>query len=382
MEKERQRIKVLYTIPNFDTAGSGKALLNIATRLAADKFEPHIMCMHDRGDLFREVMNSGIPVHLLEYTTPMKPYWKGLYRCWKISRAIRSIGPDVIHSFHYSADYSEGIAARLAGTKWVYTKKNMSWGGSSRNAWKLRSALAHGIIAQNKDMLRDFFPGEKKVTLIPRGVDAHRFAPGPHLPSFQQQFGVRPGERIVISVANLVPVKGIEILIQAFAQLAKDFPQWKVWVVGDDRGDYGNQLKALVKERWLADRVLFAGKQPEVKTFLDQAEVFVLPTLNTGRMEGSPVSLLEAMANGKVVIGSNIPGIKDQLKDFSEFLFEAGRADHLEKLLRSILARTTDELELTGKLFSNSVEQKFSIDREVLEHSSFYEQVVNRRIMG
>ena len=45
--------KILYTIPNFDTAGSGRALFNIASNLDRDKFEPHICCSHDRGDFFK-----------------------------------------------------------------------------------------------------------------------------------------------------------------------------------------------------------------------------------------------------------------------------------------------------------------------------------------
>ena len=52
--------KILYTIPNFDTAGSGKALINIANRLDRSRFEPHICCSHDRGIFFKEVIASGI----------------------------------------------------------------------------------------------------------------------------------------------------------------------------------------------------------------------------------------------------------------------------------------------------------------------------------
>ena len=50
-----KRIKILYTIPNFDTAGSGKALLNIAKKLNPDKFEVEIACLHNRGLFFKEV---------------------------------------------------------------------------------------------------------------------------------------------------------------------------------------------------------------------------------------------------------------------------------------------------------------------------------------
>ena len=66
--KENSLIKVLFTIPNFDTAGSGKALLNIATRLNSNYFEPHICCFHNKGEFFQTVENSNIPIHIFQFT--------------------------------------------------------------------------------------------------------------------------------------------------------------------------------------------------------------------------------------------------------------------------------------------------------------------------
>lgn len=69
-----KKIRVLLTIPNFDTAGSGKALLNIALALDKDRFEPHILCRHDRGEFFEVVKESGIPVHVLNIFLTNGPY--------------------------------------------------------------------------------------------------------------------------------------------------------------------------------------------------------------------------------------------------------------------------------------------------------------------
>src|SRR5690554_4988992 len=159
-----KKIKVLFTIPNFDTAGSGKALLNIAKGLDAEMFEAHIMCLHDRGEFFKVVHDSGLPIHVYNYTTNPRPIGKMLRHCWNVSRKFKEIGPDVIHSYHYSPDYTEALAARMAGIPWVFTKKNMNWGGKSKNAWKLRSFLAKKIAVQNTDMINQFYPKSKKTT--------------------------------------------------------------------------------------------------------------------------------------------------------------------------------------------------------------------------
>ena len=71
---------------------------------------------------------------------------------------------DLIHSFHYGPDYSEALAAKIAGVPWVYTKKNMNWGGSSKNSWKIRSILSSHIILQNRDMKNLFFEKYKKTS--------------------------------------------------------------------------------------------------------------------------------------------------------------------------------------------------------------------------
>ena len=65
MKKNNNRIKILYTIPNFDTAGSGFALFQIAQKLDKKKFIVEIACTNNKGYLYREVVNSGIKVHIL-----------------------------------------------------------------------------------------------------------------------------------------------------------------------------------------------------------------------------------------------------------------------------------------------------------------------------
>ena len=62
-----KKIKILFTIPNFDSAGSGKALFHIADGLNRELFEPHILCLHKKGVFFETVEKSRIPVHVFNY---------------------------------------------------------------------------------------------------------------------------------------------------------------------------------------------------------------------------------------------------------------------------------------------------------------------------
>lgn len=367
-----KKIRVLFTIPNFDTAGSGKALLKVAKGLDKKKFEAHICCMHSKGVYFKEVEKSGLPVHILNYTTKMKPYYKGLWNCIKISRIFRKINPDIIHSFHYAADYSEALAAKFAGIKWIYTKKNMNWGGSSKNGWKLRTLLANAVAAQNTDMMLLFFKNKNNVFLIPRGVDTSEFQSRPPLSSLRERWGLLESARVLICVANLVPVKGVEVLIQAFSNVCKTDTEWTLMIVGDNNNEYGKSLQCLVKDLELTDHIIFTGKQQNICDYLNIGEVFVLPTLNEGRKEGSPVSLLEAMACEKNVLGSKIPGIKDQLHDFKNNLVEAGNVAAWKKELTLVCNNSVNENKQQGKVLRTHVLSHYKIELEVNKCEKMY----------
>ena len=375
MASTTKRIKILFTIPNFDTAGSGKALLKVATGLDPERFDAQICCMHAKGVFYKEVEKSGLPIHIINYTTQMKPYFKGLWNCFKISRKLKALKPDIMHSFHYAPDYSEPLAARMAGIKWVYTKKNMNWGGKSKNGWKLRSFLATAIAAQNTDMITRFFKHQKKVVLIPRGVDTNEFVPISPSENLKKQWHLKESDRVFICVANLVPVKGVEILIKAFSNIVNEHKNWKLFIVGDNQNVYGEALIKLTYELGLSESITFTGKQLNINEYLSLAELFVLPTLNKGRMEGSPVSLLEAMASEKNVLASNIPGIKDQLKLFPTHLIEAGNIDAWAKRLQQVFNNSIIENKQQGKLFRNHVLEHFRIEQEISKCEELYDKL-------
>ena len=373
---EMKKIKILFTIPNFDTAGSGKALLNIAKGLDKNRFEAEIMCLHSRGAFFKEVQASGLNVHVYPYLSPARPYLQLLKNVYRVAQKFKAINPDVIHSFHYAADYTEAMAARLAGKKWVFTKKNMNWGGASKNAWHLRSFLAHRIAIQNTDMKKQFYAKNHKTRLIPRGVNTQFFnAPKSATPSDSMQDKPATDRRFLICVANFVPVKGIEYLLQAFNSLAHQYPQWHLLLVGDDSNDYGKFLKDMVQSLTLEDRVKFTGKVLDVRQFLNRAEIFILPTKDKGRREGSPVALLEAMASGKVVLASDIPGVRDQLKSFPQHLVQPENAKDLANKLEALMTQSSQALNSLGQEFARYVQEQHNIEQEIERHQNLYLEI-------
>ena len=367
--------KILFTIPNFDTAGSGKALLNIASRLNKKIFEPNIACLHDKGEFFKVVKESGIPIHILQFTTPMIGRIKGILHCWEISRLMKRVNPHIIHSFHYAPDYSEALAARMAGIPWIYTKKNMNWGRKSKNGWKLRSFLAAHILAQNRDMIKYFFPNRKNVSLVSRGVDTDEFISQEKDAKLIHKYNISVHEKVVLTVANLVPVKGIEILLDAIQLLSRKDRSIRLFIVGDKNSDYGKLMEKKADLYKHSSKIHFIGKVQDVKKYYSIADIFVLPTLDKGRREGSPVSLLEAMSCNIPIIASDVSGVNDILEPFPNTYFKAGDISALYELLNKMLFnnKLCSGMDLQYRSY---IKNNFDISLEVSRHENIYKKLL------
>ncbi len=373
----KKKIKILYTIPNFDTAGSGIPLFKLAQRLDKNIFEVEIACLHDKGVLFKQVKKSGIKIHIINLYPNARPIMNMLIDCYKLSKIFTKINPDIIHSYHYAANYTESIAARIAGIKWIYTKKNMSWFGPSYRGWRLRSFLSHGILCQNSDMMNIFFPRNSKAKLIPIGVDIDQFKKQPSKKELLLKWKINEEDRIIITVANLVPIKGIEVLIKAFSRTIVNFSNWTLLIVGNDQTEYAKELKIIVNEnRNIAKKIIFTGKQSNVRQYLDLAEIFVLPTSIKWGGEGAPIAILEAMANKKVVLGSKIPGIKDQLNCSPQNLFKPDNEEDLFEKLKIFMSNNRTENYKVGFKFYNYVVANHNLSIEKNSVQNFYKKII------
>lgn len=360
-----RKIKVLYTIPNFDKAGSGKVVYDLIKELDRNVFIIEVACRHDNGYFFKEVEKLGIPIHLLETTTNYKPYFTLFSRIKNIAKFLKKNEYDIVHSWDWSSDWTEVLAARIAGVKWLYTKKAMSWGNKH---WKIRSFLANFIVTINDEM-KQYFPYKKAQQLIPLGIDTDYYSPKKIIKQTENNEVFK-----IIVVANLVPVKGVEILINAIKGL-KD-PSIKLTVVGNKDNDYGKSLENLCDTLQLQDQVFFLGKKPDVRRYVVNSDVYVIPTLNEGRKEGMPIALVEAMSMGIAVLGSNISGINYVLKDFPNLLFKAGSVEELQECLKKMKAQSSEDRKQIGNALRRYCVDKFSIDKFVKAHETLYKEIL------
>ncbi|HEY9167861.1 MAG TPA: glycosyltransferase [Lutibacter sp.] len=361
-----KKIKILYTIPNFDTAGSGKVVYDLVKGLDKQKFDPTICCFHTKGEFFEEIKQLGVKIYVFPFAINYRPYVTFPIRLLKIVHFFKKHQFDIIHSWHWSSDFSEPLAAKLAGIPFVYTKKAMGWGNK---AWLWRSKLSSKIIYINKDMGTQFFSMMKeKAVQIPLGVDTQYFQPVAKIYNSPEGITFRKDDFVIVSVANLVPVKGIEVLLQAVEKMNDS--HIKILIVGDANNEYGLELQ----KQFQADNNYFLGKKSDVRPYLAMADVFVIPTKEIG--EGMPIAPLEAMASQRIVLGSKVAGIKDILAAFEHCLFEPNDVDDMIEKILYIMNKPISERNILAKTMRAYVEKEFDIETVVCSHEKLYKNLV------
>ena len=171
-----------------------------------------------------------------------------------------------------------------------------------------------------------------KVHVIHCGVDVERFGGARREPGGEDALSI-------VCVGTLHEVKGQVHLVDACARLARGGVPFTCTFVGDGPDQRGLERRA--SESGLGDRVRFLGRvaQPEIVAQLRRADVLVAPSVPTasGKREGIPVVLMEAMASGLPVVASRLSGIPELVEDgVSGLLVEPGDVDGLAAALREL----------------------------------------------
>jgi len=190
--------------------------------------------------------------------------------------------------------------------------------------------------------------GEKEVEVIPDGVDTEVFSPENSGDEIRRRHGLG-GDKVVLTCGRLVKRKGFEYLLRALPAVMDRVPEARVIVVGE--GPEETRLRSLASSLGIADRVLFPGvvSDTDLPLYYAACDAFVLPSIvdSRGDTEGSGTTLVEAMASGKPVVGSNVGGIPYALRDGEVgFLVQEKNPAQLADRIVTLLSDQT----LSGKL--------------------------------
>jgi len=231
-------------------------------------------------------------------------------------------------------------------------------------------ALSHMEAGQYRDM----GVPDGKIEIIPNGIDLSEYSDLPPKGSFKRKFGIDEDDKIVLYLGRIHKIKGIAILVKAFAKVVK-LDDVKLVVVGPDDG-YLGELKALINALKMEDNMLISGPlygRDKLEAYVD-ADVYVLPS----RYEIWGMTILEAMACRTPIILSQNSGIAETIRDKAGLVIrpspEGIQAALLKLLSNEELAKKMGEL--GRRLVFESYDWKNIIPRfEVL-----YQSVMKQRI--
>ena len=214
-----------------------------------------------------------------------------------------------------------------------------------------------------------------KVLAIPNGVDIQFFHPGVDSRGLRHRYGLAEGDVMVLFVAALDKAhlfKGLEVLLRALAQLSADAT--KALIVGE--GEMKKSYMRLAQRLGLSERVIFCGRVPQeqLPNHYALADCLVLPSITMGEAFG--IVLLEAMACGKPVIASNLPGVHSVVSDGKDgLLVRPGSVADLAEKLQTLLDDPQRRQEM-GEQGRAKVETKYAWPKIIPRLVEVYEEVV------
>jgi teichuronic acid biosynthesis glycosyltransferase TuaC len=246
-----------------------------------------------------------------------------------IVRLRRSFDFDLIDA-HFA--YPDGFAAVLLG-RWFRRPVCITLRGTivpiSRHRvgswlcnWAIRRAERLIAVSHNlADRAREGGVADHRIATIANGVDGSRFHPLDRR-SARRAIGLPEEGELLVSVGHISPRKGFHRVIRALPHLLAARPEARLAIVGGKGGEEDNsaELRKLVREFGIADRVLFAGAQPpdRVALWMGAADVFVLAS----DFEGCPNVILEAMACGRPVVATKVGDIERMVPSFAGILLD------------------------------------------------------------
>ena len=362
----------------LDVGGLETLLVDCINKMPADQYRHVVVCLTRSSDFARRITRPGVEVHALNKAPGL-----GLgthVAFWKLARRLR---PTILHTYNLAAmEYA--FTAAMAG---VPVRVHAEHGRDTSDPQGLnpkhnflRRRLAPFIdcyVPVSEDLNRWLgqvvrIPAAKTL-FIKNGVDTDQYQPG------ARGVGAPWGaEHVVIgTVARISDIKNHRGLVDAFIRLRQLLPEraamLRLSIIGD--GPLLPALRAQVAQAGLQDVVWLPGARSDVAQLVPEFSVFALPSL----AEGTPVSLLEAMACALPVVASNVGGIPEVVTDQVEGSLVPPQ--DTEALARA-LARYVESPALAGahgRAGRTRIVQQYSMAAMVGAYTALYQRLCRQK---
>lgn len=293
--------------------------------------------------------------------------WQNLKLLLEFRQVFKHEQPELILLFTIKPNILGNLAAQSVGCNTLSVVEGLGHAGSHAARWQwlaaplYRFALRHAakVVFLNNDDAQEFLAHQ----LVAREQLAHLPGPGIDL----EYFNVRPkssGPLCFLFCGRLLQEKGIQEFLLAAKQLKVQYPEFVFQVLGGpDPGNPGSLTESEFQQFRQEKAVQFLGMTEDVRPFLANADVLVLPSYYR---EGVPRSVLEAMAMGKIIITTDTAGCRDTVEPGKNgLLIPARHPTALAQAMLQIARLTPEERQEMGAYSRQKVHREFS-DEQVL----------------
>lgn len=244
---------------------------------------------------------AGVSRHVLHTAYETGGGLRGLWANWRRVRRLRRLfkkyRPDCVLGMMTTSSVLSVMAARHLQLRVVAVEHthpprqqlSESWQKLRQWAYQRTDAVV-SLTQATAQWIRTQIPGTR-VQVIPNAVRWPLMAMAPEVPASKT-----PGRFRLLAVGRLHEIKGFDFLIEAFALLARYFPDWDLVIAGD--GPQKEQLMAQIEHHGLQERIQLPGRVGNIQDWYESADIYVL----SSRYEGLSNTLLEAMACGLAVV--------------------------------------------------------------------------------
>ncbi|AKA04037.1 glycosyl transferase [Streptomyces noursei ZPM] len=368
-------MKVLHVITGLEVGGAALQLRLLLRRLPA---HCEVVTLTNPGPLAEAIEADGVRVTHLGMTGN-----RDLSALPRLAGLIRDVGPDLVHTHLYRACVYGRIAARLAGVRAVVATEH-SLGDAViegrrltrgvRALYRATERLGSATVAVSDTVaarLRRWGVPERRIHVVPNGIEAHRFAYDPAArAAVRARLGLPVDAFVVGGAGRLVPGKRFDVLVRAVTQLpgvhlllAGDGPEREL--LRRTAGQFGSGDRIhLLGARSGVDRPA-AGDGPDIPGLLSAIDVFVSPSPD----EAFGLATLEALAAGLHVLHGSCPVVDELPDDQAPGARRFGHGVHeLTAALREL--RRTEVVRLPVP----PVVRRYDIDRSAQELMAVYEE--------
>src|SRR4051794_1360484 len=369
--RSRERATIAQVVLTLEVGGGEMLAARLAERLDRNRFRSVVFCLRGSGWLARDLESRAVRVVVFDAGEGINP---SLVR--QLRAALRRERVDVVQCHNNMPLLYGGIAAVTSRRpRLLLTKHGQNLWRGWRQVALARFLLRRATVAAVSDDIRSImvdgrWSPARQVRTIVNGIELERYRPGQGRGEVRREFGW-PDDRFVAGiVARLSPEKDHSTLLRAFARAPEGA---QLAIIGD--GPLRAELEAQVGAPGLGGRCRFPGERSDVPRLLPALDAFVLSSTS----EGTPLTLLEAMAAGLPTVTTRVGGMPAAIQEGETGLLvpPADSGAMAEALAR--LARDPALRRRMGDAGRRRAEEAYNVERMVRDYEQLYEEMMARR---